>query len=418
MSSNSPNGATLDRITYGSGEPFLINRDRQSTKHFRGVYQWHPPFKFELDRLANANNLFKVFDGLKKVGGKAPGIDGLSYDDFSPSEIWDALRNLARSILTPTPQLEYLPQPVSIVRRPKGDGRYRELALLTILDRVVAKGMDLALRPVWRLRLPNFGHDVFRLFARLEREIRDRRQYTLAISDIENCFPSTPLSPVMDLHRRVLGHDDALLRLVAKIIRCQDGTEIGLQQGSCYSPVAMELFLHHCLDSAMEDQAPLSPSLLRYVDNLTFLCDNEDQGKRVLNRAASTLDRYNMNLKPSALDIIDLRYNQNVPMLGFVPGWKDGSLSLSIPEDSFESLGQRVIKAMAMKNHKRVVKHLVLSWTRSQGPALTKAVARKVSNRVIDICNQIGFRSIQKREIRDTAKIAYRDWSLLVSNRN
>ena len=149
-----------------------------------------------------------------------------------------------------------------MIQIPKGDGRFRELSLLTILDRVVAKGMELALKPIWSLHLPNLDRDVFRLFAQMEQTVRRHRQYTLAISDVENCFPTTPLRPVVDLHRRILGADGALLDLIKKIIRCQDGTEVGLLQGSPYSPTAMEALLHYQLDSTMEGQTPLTLSLI------------------------------------------------------------------------------------------------------------------------------------------------------------
>ena len=78
----------------------------------------------------------------------------------------------------------------------------------------------------------------------------------------------------MDLHRRILGADGALLDLIKKIIRCQDGAEVGLLQGSPYSPTAMEAFLHFQLDLTMDSQTPLTPLLFRYVDNLMFLCSD------------------------------------------------------------------------------------------------------------------------------------------------
>ena len=218
------------------------------------------------------------------------------------------------------------------------------------------------------------------------------------------------------MYKRQLGADAALLDLIKKIIRCQDGSEVGLSQGSPYSPTAMEAFLHHQLDSIMEGQTPFTPLLFRYVDNLMYLCSDEEQGRQILERASDTLDPFKMRLKPTALDIIDIRANHNVSTLGFIVNWTNGRPNFSIPEDAYESLERKVIQAMSMCDHQKVVKHLVLSWIRSKGPALTKATALSVSDKLIDTCNTAGFRSIQRHEIRDTAKIAYRQWSRLISN--
>ena len=175
-------------------------------------------------------------------------------------------------------------------------------------------------------------------------------------------------------------------------------------------------FLHHQLDSIMEGQTPFTPLLFRYVDNLMYLRSDEEQGRRILNRASNILDPFKMRLKPTALAIIDIREDHLVPTLGFIVRWSNGRLNFTIPEDSYESIEKKVIEAMSINNHQRVVKHLVLSWIRSKGPALTKAATLSVSDRLIDTCNTVGFRSIQRHEIRNTAKIAYRQWSRLISN--
>ena len=412
MNSSQPFDAVLNRIQQASNETVLIQQEAQSSNHYQNVYRWSPPFEFRIEEFAKPSNLMEVYKGLRRVGGRAPGIDGFSYNDFSQSEIHKAIRNLSCCLLDG----RYCPQPVKVIQIPKGDGRFRELSLLTILDRVVAKGMELALKPIWTLHLPNLDRDVFRLFAQLEQSIRRHRRYTLAVSDVENCFPTTPLQPVVDLHRRILGADGALLDLIKKIIRCQDGAEVGLLQGSPYSPTAMEAFLHFQLDLTMDSQTPLTPLLFRYVDNLMFLCSDEGQGRRILNRASNILDPFKMRLKPTALAIIDIREDHLVPTLGFIVRWSNGRLNFTIPEDSYESIEKKVIEAMSINNHQRVVKHLVLSWIRSKGPALTKAATLSVSDRLIDTCNTVGFRSIQRHEIRNTAKIAYRQWSRLISN--
>jgi len=176
----------------------------------------------------------------------------------------------------------------------------------------------------------------------------------------------------------------------------------------------MESFLRYVLDLAIEGQTPFTPLLFRYVDNLMYLCSDEGQGRQILERASNILDPFEMRLKPTALAIIDIREDHFVSTLGFIVGWTNGRLNFKIPEDSYESIEKRVIQAMSMNNHQRVVKHLILSWIRSKGPALTKAETLSVSDRLMETCNTVGFRSIQRHEMRNTAKIAFRQWSMLM----
>ena len=76
-----------------------------------------------------------AYNRLRAEGGRRPGIDGLTYNDFSRAEIAAVLRTVSRAMSV----LSYRPYPTRSVLIPKSNGRFRELRLAIIVDRVVAK---------------------------------------------------------------------------------------------------------------------------------------------------------------------------------------------------------------------------------------------------------------------------------------
>ncbi len=272
MPSHDPDLRILNRIA-NSGRIVVASGARRYSAHSGSMYSIMRPQDFDITKFAKYGNLRKAWDYLRVYGGHGAGIDELTYSDFSEGEVSGDIRNVVQRIL----QRSYQPQPTRLVRIPKGSGRYRELQLQTLVDRTVSKALDSCLKGFWRSRLPRLGQDVHRMYAALYRAIRQHRAYVLAIDDIRNCFPSTPIAPVIDLHRLYIPQPD-LIWLVGQIIQCQDGTGIGLLQGSPYSPVAMELFLHYYFDLQMELLVRRFPLLLRYVDNIAYLCRNVREG--------------------------------------------------------------------------------------------------------------------------------------------
>lgn len=99
---------------------------------------------FTVESIADHEYLLRLHDLLRRTRGPAPGIDGLSYDDFSRAEVAAVLRHASRAIL----RREYRPQSTRQVLVAKGDGRYRELRLGTIVDRVIATALYQAIGPV------------------------------------------------------------------------------------------------------------------------------------------------------------------------------------------------------------------------------------------------------------------------------
>lgn len=363
---------------------------------------------FVLDKLAAVDNLHAAYERLRAEGGPGAGIDRLTFDDFSPSEMFAALRQLSRAIS----QKRYLPYPTRLVLIPKDDHRYRELRLHRITDRTVAKALQLALDPYWRAQLPGIGRGVLHIYADMQRYMRAHKAYVLAIDDVRDCFPSARLDDVLRCHRQRISQPD-LLWLIESILRGHDGPDhlTGLDQGSPYSPVAMEALLHDCLDTVLDTRCPGYPLLLRYVDNLTFVCRTERDGFEALETARNTLARLGLSIKGKDGFPKDIRDgNHNTKLLGMIPHWRNGALDFLIPESGFENLIQGLHNAFNHSNGLAACKEIIRGWIDAVGPALTMKAMPEVLDRIRSMARQCGFGGISIQEFQETASRSRKRW--------
>jgi hypothetical protein len=369
------------------------------------------PRNFKIDRFANPDNLYEAFRQLEECGGHGAGIDGFRPMHFSDTELRPILRLVSKTLLDGT----YRPYPVRECEIPKSSSKVRVLALHRFTDRAVAKALLNCLSDFWQQR--GRGWSGWQIFARLDQEIRRRQAYVLAIDDVKNCFPNAPLDEVMKWHSYHIDHSE-LLRLIERVIRGHEGLnkEIGLDQGSPYSPIAMDVLLHHVLDSVLEAQSG-NTLLLRYVDNLTFLCGSVSEGTKVLEMARHVGEVNHLPLKAEDGEPQDIRdRDYDTVVLGFIPQWIDGRLALFTPESAFENLKQGLCIANEAERPEDNAKRRCNGWLQMQGPALTRSVERGVVDRVVDMARQAGFRNVTHRELLEVADSARRTWHHVLEN--
>jgi hypothetical protein len=383
MTSGSLIANAVDRAVAGLTDSSL---DRSgSAPRFSG-YVLTDPNSFDLNRIAEPENLIKVFNYLKCYGGRGAGIDGLTYDQLTGTEIHQAARVVAEVVASKT----YTPRCPRKVTISKENGKSRELLLQCLLDRVVSKALQLALGDYWAQYLPGTRCSVWDVWRGIERGIRDTGHTVLAIDDVANCFPTAPIEPIMDLHRNHFENAD-LLWLIEVILRTRDGYSIitGLEQGMPYSPPAMELLLHHCLGH--HAQGDLLGQLHRYVDNLTYLVACPDQGSAILRRAQDRLRTYNMRLKQEDGPPVNLRH-ESADVLGLCLSWESGRLEFSIPAKAYDKLGEGLRKAHDTDHPQTIARSVVNGWLRACGPALGSKDRRGILRKIEGLSCNSGFR--------------------------
>lgn len=182
------------QLPSGSRRPISRDRSRRQIplpQRPHGCYWVRDPADFNLRRFATPENLNVSFQQLIREGGSGAGIDGFGPDRFSSHELWPILRQICTALNAGT----YRRYPSRTVEVPRSNGRVRILSLMRFTDRCVAKALLNCLSDFWRGR--SISMSVSQIYACLNREIRRRGVYYLAIDDIRDCFPSAPLDEVI-----------------------------------------------------------------------------------------------------------------------------------------------------------------------------------------------------------------------------
>ncbi|HRA87312.1 MAG TPA: reverse transcriptase domain-containing protein, partial [Planctomycetaceae bacterium] len=367
----------------------------------REPYQATDPERFDLSKFADSDNIYVAFQELVNAGGHGAGIDGFRPEHFSDTELSPILRQVSMSLTGRS----YQAYPTRRVEIPKSATKVRTLALQRFTDRAVAKALTNCLTPFWEPVINR--RSVGQIYAQLDREIRRRQIYVLAIDDIKDCFPNAPRSEVLFWHRHYIGHE-VLLDLIERIILGHDGQGqlTGLDQGSPSSPVAIDVLLYHILDIVLGARSRNTPQF-RYVDNLTYLCRDVHEAANVLSIARELVERSGFRLKGTDGEPQDLRdpgYDRIV--LGLIPRWQNGRLSFSIPQKAFDILAEGLRYANEAERPSDNALRRCQGWLHSLGPALTNAVTAEVVNRVVDMARLEGFRNVTRRDMFKKAERA------------
>ena len=112
----------------------------------------------------------------------------------------------------------------------------------------------------------------------LERIMVEQQRFVIAQDDIVNAFDNVPIDLVMGVFAQHV--DDPELHIVGnKILRGHqdEQREVGIDQGSALSPLALNVVLHHVLDVPFSENAA-HPPWLRYADNIVYLCQSVHEG--------------------------------------------------------------------------------------------------------------------------------------------
>ncbi|MDM4019377.1 reverse transcriptase domain-containing protein [Roseiconus lacunae] len=367
---------------------------------------------FSLAKLADKDNLFRAFKNLQAHGGDGVGLDGATFSDFSPSEVFSVLRQVSLAIKDKT----YRPSRTRTVPIPKPDGDTRDLELQTVIDRTVAKSLQLALLPLAQQRLPRLTQSVVGVYKELHDTVRRTRQFWLAPDDIKKCFDNVSVEAVMDSFRDRFSNPD-LLWLIETVVRGFEGPERhvgeskGISQGCPFSPMAMEWLLHSRLDIPFAQQTS-SQTLLRYVDNLLVVCSDAQSGEQALAVCKELLAPLRMKLKHAPEDNpFDLREPSNDrSILGFNPVWTD-QLQLGIPSGTYDALRKKLVEAHRTPNPGKQAMSVINGFINAYGPAMTVPDRPTIISRLFDVLAECKHWEYPSNRLCGLAEKAYGEWS-------
>ncbi len=264
-----------------------------------------------MDRVASSANLNQAWMRVKANRGAA-GVDGMSVPDL---KLWlaDHKEALVASLLDGS----YQPMPVRGVKIPKPGGGVRQLAIPTVLDRLVQQAMLQVLQPIldadfsassFGFRPGRSAHDALR---QAQKYVSQGRAIVVDL-DLEKFFDRVNHDIVMARLARRIG-DKRLLGITRRFLEAglmQDGVctwrHEGTPQGGPLSPLLANLLLDD-LDRELQRRGH---RFCRYADDVNIYLRSAAAGERVLASITRFLERrlrLRVNAEKSAVAPVEER---------------------------------------------------------------------------------------------------------------
>ena len=282
--------------------------DRMLTTLLEGAVRggkWHSLS----DKVHGKLNLY--WSAGKVLGRKgAPGVDGMTVDDFEARERWEIERLQSQLI-----DGSYQPSPVRRTWIPKpGSNEQRPLGIPTVRDRVVQTALVHVIEPIFDATFHDrsFGfrrgrgcHDALR---RVEQLLEAGYVYVVD-ADLKSYFDTIPKDHLMELIEAEIS-DSAVLKLIRNFLdqsimeELSEWTpEAGVPQGAVLSPVLSNVYLNP-LDHLMAEKGF---EMVRYADDFVILCRSQFEAEVALEEIREWVSDNGLTLHPTKTHIVDSR---------------------------------------------------------------------------------------------------------------
>jgi group II intron reverse transcriptase/maturase len=266
-----------------------------------------PTLRHVFDR----HNLERAWQEVR-AKASAAGVDDVSVQRWERNwrENLDRLSHLVRTN-------RYRPNKIRRFFIPKRTGGVREIAILTVTDRVLQRAVHNVLEPAFeRLFLAgSFGY-------RPGRSVADAVERVLALraaghpwvfdADIEDCFPSLAHGLILEVVGAVVQHRP-VLGLIAHWLRAgahDPKAGRGIVLGAVISPLLCNVLLHR-LDAALE---AAGHPWVRYADDFVVLGKTRAEVEQARTLTAATLAGLQLRLHPGKTAITT--FAQGLDFLG------------------------------------------------------------------------------------------------------
>ncbi len=264
-----------------------------------------------IDKVYKRKNLEMAWGRVKSNRG-AGGVDGQSIGDFLEGldEHLDRLHEELRADA-------YEPQPVRQKRIPKvgQPGKYRELGIPTVYDRVCQQALLNRLEPIFEpvFDEASFGyrrgrsqHDALR---KVWRELESGWEW-IVDADLRNFFGTVDHDKLLTLVAQRVS-DGRVLRLLRSMLNAEsygDGrlfpTERGTPQGGVVSPLLSNILLTP-FDKEMRSKGY---RLTRYADDWVITCESAAEARAALAMASKILEKLGVCINRAKTRIVHVRH--------------------------------------------------------------------------------------------------------------
>lgn len=253
-----------------------------------------------MEKIAHHANLRAAFKSVKRNKG-APGCDHMTIKEMEEN-LSEHLEQMRKTLLDGT----FRPSAVKGVKIPKGNGKYRQLGIPTVIDRVVQQAIVQVLTPIidpsfskssFGFRPKRSAHDAIKAASAF---VKSGKTWVVDI-DLEHFFDNVNHDKLMSKLTKLIG-DKMLLKLIHRFLKVglmQDGLfkerTQGTPQGGPLSPLLSNIVLAD-LDTELEKRGH---SFVRYADDCNIYVQSKAAAERVM-KSISQFIEVRLKLKVNA----------------------------------------------------------------------------------------------------------------------
>lgn len=359
-------------------------------------------------RATDTRNILCAIENLTSEGAKAPGPNGVQLERLDKAERCQLARELGRAMREGI----YRPGTVRRLQIPKTSGvGHRTLEIPNAEDKVAQRAIAQAIQPLLdpNLNELSFGFRPHRgrenALAMAELLTNRHNSWTWITQDLANAFTQVPHNRLGD----VLRLRDIPADLTGLILRSVwNARRRGIPQGGPLSPILLNVYLDHSLDSPWRNQHPDLP-LVRVADDLLVLGRNDQEAQNAHSALEQLTRNAAMPLKhPRHTAIRQLDQGQHADWLGYRLTMENRRLRTRLEPGSLLGLADSLESCHDEPHPTLRAADTVLGWLDQAGPTYPYEDQEDVIARIRETANTYAFDELPPDgELHETWRRAY-----------